>query len=435
MKKLFTLFAAVVMMALASLAGEVTVANGEAQDSHYPFYALYYDTPGTLSQMIYPSVDLTELAGKTITQIKFYTSNSTFYLNGGNLQFSMAEVDEAEYPTSDPVDLGDSHVICNVAPTYGTNELVLTLEEPFYYDGSSHLLIESLVTEAGNYQTVYFQGVMTGLYCSMYQYQGWSGTWYAYTGTFLPKATFVCEDEEVPVPEGITVEPAATSAYAQWEIDEVYYNELWNLRYREYGRAAEWIYNYYVMTPFTTIEGLTPETTYELQVQAFDADNESLVSEWSPSVIFTTLAQAPTPTEKTQTPDGSYQVVAGQHEVVVTITPYEGDVFFRIIYTSPDGSVTEYDWAPYVDSFSVYEDGRYRIEFYAVADGKLPSDPGAVEFTVSPMTGLEEMTTGKTIASVRYFNALGQEMQEANGMTIVVTTYTDGTSSAVKVMK
>ena len=32
-------------------------------------------------------------------------------------------------------------------------------------------------------------------------------------------------------------------------------------------------------------------------------------------------------------------------------------------------------------------------------------------------------------------NMAGQEMQEANGMTIVVTTYTDGTTSAVKVMK
>jgi hypothetical protein len=29
----------------------------------------------------------------------------------------------------------------------------------------------------------------------------------------------------------------------------------------------------------------------------------------------------------------------------------------------------------------------------------------------------------------------GQEMQEANGITIVVTTYTDGTTSAVKVIK
>jgi hypothetical protein len=143
----------------------------------------------------------------------------------------------------------------------------------------------------------------------------------------------------------------------------------------------------------------------------------------------------PTPTEKTQTPDGSYQVVAGQHEVVVTITPYEGVAYYRIIFTAPDGTVTEGDWMEYTDAFSVYEDGHYRVEFYAIADGKLPSDPGAVEFTVSPMTGIEEMTTGKTVAGVRYFNAVGQEMNQANGLTIVVTTYTDGTTSAVKVMK
>ena len=30
---------------------------------------------------------------------------------------------------------------------------------------------------------------------------------------------------------------------------------------------------------------------------------------------------------------------------------------------------------------------------------------------------------------------MGQEMQEANGLTIVVTTYTDGTISTAKVMK
>ena len=54
---------------------------------------------------------------------------------------------------------------------------------------------------------------------------------------------------------------------------------------------------------------------------------------------------------------------------------------------------------------------------------------------VSKMTGVDEVNSQKTVAGVRYFNMVGQEMQEANGMTIVVTTYTDGTTSAVKVMK
>ncbi len=52
-----------------------------------------------------------------------------------------------------------------------------------------------------------------------------------------------------------------------------------------------------------------------------------------------------------------------------------------------------------------------------------------------PQTAVNEINGGKAVAGVRYFNMAGQEMQEANGMTIVVTTYTDGTTSAVKVMK
>ena len=50
-------------------------------------------------------------------------------------------------------------------------------------------------------------------------------------------------------------------------------------------------------------------------------------------------------------------------------------------------------------------------------------------------TGLDEVNGGKTVAGVRYFNMAGQEMSEANGICIAVTTYTDGTTSAVKVMK
>ena len=41
----------------------------------------------------------------------------------------------------------------------------------------------------------------------------------------------------------------------------------------------------------------------------------------------------------------------------------------------------------------------------------------------------------KVVAGVRYYNIMGQEMKEANGITIVVTTYTDGSHSAVKIIK
>lgn len=51
-------------------------------------------------------------------------------------------------------------------------------------------------------------------------------------------------------------------------------------------------------------------------------------------------------------------------------------------------------------------------------------------------TALNEMTTGKTIASINYFNLAGQQMTEpASGVTIVVTTYSDGSRSTSKVVR
>ena len=51
--------------------------------------------------------------------------------------------------------------------------------------------------------------------------------------------------------------------------------------------------------------------------------------------------------------------------------------------------------------------------------------------------GVEELNNdvAKVVAGVRYYNIMGQEMTEINGLTIVVTTYTDGSHSAVKVIK
>ena len=63
------------------------------------------------------------------------------------------------------------------------------------------------------------------------------------------------------------------------------------------------------------------------------------------------------------------------------------------------------------------------------------SQPMYVYAAVAAYTDVNEVNADKAVAGVRYFNMAGQEMQEANGMTIVVTTYTDGTTSAVKVIK
>lgn len=50
-------------------------------------------------------------------------------------------------------------------------------------------------------------------------------------------------------------------------------------------------------------------------------------------------------------------------------------------------------------------------------------------------TAVDEVNAGKSVTGVRYYNMAGQEMAQPSGLTIQVTTYSDGTTSATKVVK
>jgi len=132
----------------------------------------------------------------------------------------------------------------------------------------------------------------------------------------------------------------ARIAFRHTESSDNYYLFLDDINYDVPGEEAnEWIYIYNLDDTEVILGDLDPETTYEVQVQAY---NENQVeSEWSESTIFTTAKS----------------------------------------------------------------------------------------------TVVDELNSEKAVAGVRYFNAAGQEMAQPEGMTIVVTTYTDGTKVATKVIK
>ena len=69
---------------------------------------------------------------------------------------------------------------------------------------------------------------------------------------------------------------------------------------------------------------------------------------------------------------------------------------------------------------------------YTVGDVKNSSE---IVWLYDNTVSVDEVNAGKTVASVRYFNVAGQQMAQPAGLTIKVTTYTDGTTSAVKVVK
>ncbi|MBQ5466473.1 MAG: hypothetical protein IIT60_04400, partial [Muribaculaceae bacterium] len=79
-------------------------------------------------------------------------------------------------------------------------------------------------------------------------------------------------------------------------------------------------------------------------------------------------------------------------------------------------------------------------------NGEVPYKPyaGTVPYIVYPtnisassiITAVNDVNTVKTVKQVRYYNLAGVESSEPfDGVNVVVTTYTDGTRTAAKVLK
>ena len=237
----------------------------------------------------------------------------------------------------------------------------------------------------------------------------------------------------------------------------------------------EWIYvNDVTENPYT-IEGLTPETTYEVQVQGVAADNRT--SAWTESVIFTTLEETEEPvkyyvtggfnfwteTEPLEiTEEGATFTVIAQNFEDSEDTAQE----FKIITFDEDGSTI---WIGGIDEagvhyfdinnellgeeISLYADdentqyanfrlpaaGNYTVK---LVDDEEGNGKGLVEglkmvvlLNESPAVGVADINS-KAVKSVKYVNLAGVESNKPfDGVNIMVTTYTDGTKAAAKVIK
>ena len=74
------------------------------------------------------------------------------------------------------------------------------------------------------------------------------------------------------------------------------------------------------------------------------------------------------------------------------------------------------------------------IELVTIACQSVRLD--AFTISVNNPSGFNEVVAGKTIAKVEYFNLAGQQMEQPeSGVTLVVTTYTDGTRSTSKIIR
>ena len=170
---------------------EFTVAEGESYEGKLPFYGTYYDQVGTYGQMIYPADMLTMANGKKITKVTFH-SRGELQFNGGKLQLSFKQVEEAAFETANPYD--EMNVVATLVPTPGGNELTFVLSEPYQYNGGN-LAIEARVIESSGWKSTNFYGAYQSDYVSMYHYTSDTDR-----SRFLPMATFTYAKDEEPQP-------------------------------------------------------------------------------------------------------------------------------------------------------------------------------------------------------------------------------------------
>ena len=372
MKKIFTLIA-VAVMALAAQADVLTICDGTETNSNVPISGFNYDLRNTMSQMIYPAEKLNDMQNGKITEVKFYAS-AGFSLGQNSIQLSFKNVDQNGF---DGTCVTGTFAVATGSAIPGETELVFTLDDPYEYTGDN-LLIETLLIVPGSFRTTNWYGMNTGYPSGYYQYQfNWSSP-YSYTENFLPKVTFTYEPAATPEP------PTPAEGVVLVIVDQEGIEHAFDLAQGDDGDFSTTVTLDYV--PYGQFYW-DPELSY--------AENDAN----RPAVPFYFLI------------DGMRY---GAEDLRPTVLGYAMsnplDPEAEGFYTVPVGFSYNLGVA--------FKDGGYYV--YAA---------------VSTPVSVDELNAGKTVAGMRYFNVMGQEMAQPEGMTIVVTTYTDGTSSTVKVMK
>ena len=173
---------------------EVTAADGTDRDIYLPFYGYYYDTAGTLGQMIYTEDMMGATKGNKITKVTFYPS-APLGFNGGQVQLSFKVVDQNGFEETTAIT--EMNAVATMTPVVDATVLEFVLDEPFDYTGGN-LAIEAKVIESANYRNTQFYGMNLEYNPSYYYYVDYYGNPKSNTSTFLPKATFSYEKNEAP---------------------------------------------------------------------------------------------------------------------------------------------------------------------------------------------------------------------------------------------
>ena len=203
----------------------VTACDGTDTNGNLPIYGYYIDNY-QINQMIYPESELTNLVGKDLTSMTFYTSGNIHQdLETSTWTVKLGTTDETVFASTlanstrlEPDNI--TEVKADYVVTSGINTMTIVFDTPFSYYGGNLLVDFESTAHTSDYEATNFYGVTqssghnTGFHS--YGSSNTPGTSGHYSGgdidAFLPKVKFTYVESE-PITNG-TVTPNSVALSA-----------------------------------------------------------------------------------------------------------------------------------------------------------------------------------------------------------------------------
>ena len=247
-----------------------TVNDGSVTNHMVPIYGDAL-TIMSQSQFVLPASILTNMNGKNIGKMTFYSTADNVSWGASEFDVCIKEVDYTAIP-SQTHDWTGMSTVYSGSLSVSEGLMTIVFDNLYAYHGGN-LLIGVKQTVAGTESSCYWYGVSTSGNTAV---GGFYGT-YFYDYSFLPKLTFAYYSDVCNQPDGLVFSDVTfNSASLSWNAND---GSDWQVQYKA-STASDWSAPISVKeTPSCTINNLNSGTEYQVRVRT-DCGGD-YYSEWA----------------------------------------------------------------------------------------------------------------------------------------------------------
>ena len=403
------------------------INDSTATNSYVPFYGYYvhYDVK---SQFVIPASDLQPIVWDSITRLTFYSSTATAALTGSEFEVYMAPMDTTVISAEKSWDAMEK-VMNKAHLSIANNKMVVTLSEPYQYQGGNLLIGFKLAKKASSSgTTAYFYGKTgkTGASIGGYASSA-TGTVTMTQRNFLPKMRIDYVEGEEPSCMKVTnlkvSGRTATSAVIGWTNGDTI-QSAWQIAY-----STEADFNPATVTPLDvqsnpySLSELLTDTAYYVYVRA--NCGEDGYSQWSKPISFRTAKAC-------QTPDKVKADSISTTSALISWDTY-GQTGFNLAWTDGINADTIYNVAcPYLLD-SLKSNTSYRVKVQVACEALDSVWSSQYIFKTAYGIPFEEKFATTTIPSdwSRYSGLMNEVLADSATLTEVTAIWNFGTYNGV----